>query len=266
MAKLNSNLESLLRDALARHALTKYYEQISAHARLTFLLRVTAVEADHDIPIGTSRFGGTPDLPPDFDWPRNPEDDLLLDFVGQINLAQLPSAGQELPTSGLLLLFSQQEGADDNPHVIHLLSSPMDTLSRAETPSPEMFSDEDTDEPSGNVLISEFIPSISLPDSMTAFPDFDDDFHDPYSELVSELHDAPGQKEPTSRLLGYPFNPYGSPLLGDDWELLAEVQSHFADGNCYMNFWDAGCLQLMVPQSQLKDCTFEQSVASICSM
>jgi uncharacterized protein YwqG len=246
--------------------LLAYFEQISQKARLTFLMRVTAVTDSESAPLGASRLGGTPDLPPEIAWPRNPEDDLLLDFIGQINLAQLPEAGQTLPSTGLISMYSQQDSASENPHKILNFDSPIDSLVRTETPSAGMFSDEDTDEPYGSLLVTEFVPSVSLPESLWAFPDFADEIHDAYSELLTELYSDPKQKEPSSRLLGYPFDPFVSGHASGDWELLAEIESHFHLGKCLMGFWDAGSLQLTVPQQQLSTCDFKESEAAIVSM
>lgn len=56
-------------------------------------------------PIGGSRLGGGPDLPPAFDWPTNKG--RPLDFLLQINLADVASldAAGLLPASGLLTFF-----------------------------------------------------------------------------------------------------------------------------------------------------------------
>ena len=239
MANLVPALEAVLREAISRHSLDEHFTAIYSRARATILLQVSAIEDGESVPIGVSRFGGTPDLPPEIAWPKNPADNLLLDFIGQINLSQLPNVGQSLPHEGLLLLFSQQESASDNPHAIHFAAS-SDSLAPTETPPSESFSDEDTDEPFGILLVTGFIPSVSLPDSLTEFPEFDDEVHDAYSELLMELHDDPTQKEPTSRLLGYPFSPHGSPLPDDNWELLAEVESHFANGRLLYEFLGRG--------------------------
>ncbi|NUP05849.1 MAG: DUF1963 domain-containing protein [Polyangiaceae bacterium] len=55
--------------------------------------------------LGTSRLGGLPDVPEDFEWPEGPT--MPLSFVGQISLTDVaPLASQSgLPTSGLLLFF-----------------------------------------------------------------------------------------------------------------------------------------------------------------
>lgn len=265
MRDLPSSLDQVLRSALSRHKLLHKYDCIRPYARITFLLRVSPPNDCSSIPNGKSRLGGTPDLPPKGEWARNPADGLLLDFIGQINLSELPAIPHPLPNAGLLLLYSRHDGAAENCHTIQFIDQ-TDSLSRAAVPHPESYSDETNSGRFDPVLVTEFLPSVSLPDSLETFPDFDDELHDYYGEMVQELHDDPVQKEPTSRLLGYPFSPYGSVLPTDDWELLIEVESYFQGGKCYMNFWDAGCLQLMVPSSQLSTCRFTEGKATVFSM
>lgn len=52
--------------------------------------------------LGVTRMGGCPDLPQDADWPEE------LDFVGQVNLADVASAGK-LPKTGLLSFFAHYD-------------------------------------------------------------------------------------------------------------------------------------------------------------
>lgn len=62
-----------------------------------------------DVPPLTSRFGGMPLTPPDWQWPIIDEEPLL--FVGQINCAEmrdLPGA-EVLPASGLLAFFGDHD-------------------------------------------------------------------------------------------------------------------------------------------------------------
>ncbi len=76
--------------------------------------------SDDDIPIGASKLGGMPDLPPDLAWPTFkivkklyeeralPEDGIIsLPFIGQFNLEQLAQydADHVLPKTGMLYLF-----------------------------------------------------------------------------------------------------------------------------------------------------------------
>lgn len=266
MRELPDSLEELLCDVLEKHNIVEHYARIRPLARLTFLMRVSPVEDAISAPIGRSRFGGTPDLPPGVAWARNPEDDLLLDFIGQINLAELPDVHHPLPKSGLLLLYSQQDGACENAHSIQYVTAPTESLVRAAIPAEDEFSDEDSEEPYGSVQIVEFIPSVSLPDSPDSLLDLGDEFYDRYSEAVHELRKIPSQKEPASRLLGDPFSPYDSALPGEEWELLVEVESFFHQGSTYLNFWDAGCLQLLVKSADLPRCEFQESEANVTSM
>jgi len=53
------------------------------------------------IPLGASRFGGSPDLPPGFEWPCNGGN--ALSFIAQIDLSALQVA--DLPETGWLFFF-----------------------------------------------------------------------------------------------------------------------------------------------------------------
>lgn len=74
--------------------------------------------AEAKIPLGASKFGGGPDLPPGANWPGYRG--APLSFLAQINLAELaPSpACHELPASGMLSVFCHYDpdgGNDDFP-------------------------------------------------------------------------------------------------------------------------------------------------------
>lgn len=56
---------------------------------------------DHEFSIGSSRMGGVPDLPAEFEWPEWYDGPVA--FVGQLNLADFNST--ILPASGLLYFF-----------------------------------------------------------------------------------------------------------------------------------------------------------------
>ena len=68
-----------------------------------------------------SGLGGIPDLPPDVAWPTR--DGKPLDFLGQINLAELPASDVQIPRKGLLSFFynvtEQPWGMDDNDGGFH---------------------------------------------------------------------------------------------------------------------------------------------------
>jgi len=72
--------------------------------------------ADAKLPVGASKLGGGPDMPPGAEWPVLGGDPLA--FLAQFNLADLHASlvCRELPSSGLLSIFSrwdEDEGNDD---------------------------------------------------------------------------------------------------------------------------------------------------------
>lgn len=85
-------------------------DRIVATIRPSYLLRL-ADSAARTRPLGGSRLGGRPDLPPDFEWPSwegKPQA-----FLAQIHLDALPAGGpperELLPASGRLYFFYDQE-------------------------------------------------------------------------------------------------------------------------------------------------------------
>jgi uncharacterized protein (TIGR02996 family) len=83
------------------------------------------------IPVGASRIGGLPDLPPGFRWPPGGEchaiynddtggTDRLAGFLAQVNFAEIAhtQAARELPKVGLLSFFCFQDIENDNPDSI----------------------------------------------------------------------------------------------------------------------------------------------------
>lgn len=66
--------------------------------------------ADAHLPIGTSRFGGLPDVAAGFVWPEvtTSQHPVAMEFVGQIRLQDLPHPVPEsLPSQGLLSFFAR---------------------------------------------------------------------------------------------------------------------------------------------------------------
>ncbi|MGV3526501.1 MAG: DUF1963 domain-containing protein [Candidatus Sericytochromatia bacterium] len=71
------------------------------------LLLNFAEAKDDCLPLGCSKFGGTPDLPEGFRWDAYPAFDDPLDFIAQINLAEIQAFHLNLgiPSKGLLYFF-----------------------------------------------------------------------------------------------------------------------------------------------------------------
>lgn len=68
-------------------------------------LMINPIIADGELPIGTSKFGGRPDLADGESWPEFNGN--LHTFIGQINLAEIATAqlSRDLPKDGLLSFF-----------------------------------------------------------------------------------------------------------------------------------------------------------------
>ena len=241
---LGPAFDDVLDDALKRHGLQEYHTEIARHAKRTFLLRLCAVEDGEEVPVGASKFGGRPDLPPDYAWPRC--EDGFLEFIGQINLSELPDVPHALPTSGLLSLFADSEGPF--PCALNWfdlgLVEPRPQPPEEEMPDPGAW---DVD-PDSSLLITEFVPSVSLA-RMGQFEglideDEEDEFYDRFGELMEDLRTLDdGTTNPTSRLLGHALDSYGE-SDGEDEQVWC-VESTIVDGRWRMSFWDAGSLHVI---------------------
>ena len=99
-AAKRTEAESLIR----QHAPERLQEQLIALLRPAIVLTATRAD-DAQIPVGTSKFGGAPDVPGDFVWPM--WNDKPLGFLAQINLEEVAPFDVDglLPKSGLLSFF-----------------------------------------------------------------------------------------------------------------------------------------------------------------
>lgn len=84
-----------------------------------------------DIPVGASRLGGRPEVPPGFAWPRGedctgfwPEETVgyrsLAGFLAQVNLAEIAHtrAARDLPSTGMLSFFAFQDQDENDPDTV----------------------------------------------------------------------------------------------------------------------------------------------------
>ena len=103
------------------------------------------------LPLGASRLGGLPDLPPGFQWPRvkpsrtkkgKPLSGKRVPFVAQLNLATLPHwKGCPLPETGWLYVFVfQSNDAKNQCHVIYH-DGPRDALARDDSDADDIAPD-----------------------------------------------------------------------------------------------------------------------------
>lgn len=103
-----------LREAACELGLSEVADSITNLALDSLRIRTKPVE-DDELPIGASKFGGLPDLPPDVPWPDYINRDggkvrgkrESLGFLAQFSMAELAHHSPEgiLPTTGMLYFF-----------------------------------------------------------------------------------------------------------------------------------------------------------------
>ncbi|HEY3342232.1 MAG TPA: YwqG family protein, partial [Anaerolineae bacterium] len=108
--------QATMMNAFATAGLARIASNLGRMAQPSF--RISAKVADEaGIPLGSSKLGGLPDLPPDTAWPAL--NGAPMSFVAQIRLSDLHSldAAQGLPATGLLSFFydAQQQTFGDKP-------------------------------------------------------------------------------------------------------------------------------------------------------
>lgn len=99
-----------VRKLIAEHGLDEHKDLILKGLRKSVRLKA-GKPVKRRLPVGTSRFGGEPDLPADADWPVF--NDRPLHFIAQLNLADMPPRHipkADLPRKGLLSFWYDTQG------------------------------------------------------------------------------------------------------------------------------------------------------------
>lgn len=186
-----------------------------------------------ELTIGASRFGGGPDLPEGFQWPRwngskmafdtpgttyqrVPFQERPLHFIAQFDLNELRdlSACRDLPSKGMLYFFYDLEvqpwGFDPADHLgsrVIYVADPIGSLTRQKTAHPDSAAEshscaltfsEDWTIPDGESLGVEYQNDLAVLESIDELK----------QDLIGASEDQPFK--PTHRLLGWP-----EPVQGD---------------------------------------------------
>ena len=95
-----------LRARYEKYGSERIIEEIKSYAKNAVEISLK-VSDDQQIPIGASKFGGSPDLPRSEPWPVNEQTGKPLHFVAQINFSEVSEfdTQSELPSRGMLYLF-----------------------------------------------------------------------------------------------------------------------------------------------------------------
>ena len=260
-------------------------EAVERSVRESLLLRTTPVP-DEEMPVGKSRIGGMPDLPPEAEWPS--WNDQPLAFIAQINVSELPSFEflQVLPSTGVLSFFysAQQETWGFDPkdkgswRVLHLEEQGL----QRRTPSPYL-----PDEGIYPACGLDFAPSFTLPDSESPLIDlgenrYTSDEARQYVDLWSSFAELVDDGRWLNRLLGHPDVIQHNPLIeaqlvshglnlfdgsgftdprrqeltpgAADWRLLLQIDS---DPNTGMMWGDVGKLYYLMSSEDLRNRNFD---------
>jgi uncharacterized protein YwqG len=171
-------------------------------------LTSTPTEAD-SIPLGASKFGGDPDLPPNMEWPRAASGPLA--FVLQIRLedvAPLDTTGL-LPKTGWLAFFYDMidypwglDPADlGGWRVMHFEGDP---TSLVRTPRPRAGGEQEEEELEFVPATLKFSAEVTLPsEELIDFvaAGLEESAQEDYSEFLEEI--LPPEGEPHHHLLGH---------------------------------------------------------------
>lgn len=197
---------------------------------------VDIVAANTQVTDGCSKFGGSPDLPVDFEWPHHKLG--VYRFIGQLNLSDVPTGTPGLPGTGLLSFFYAYDDdgnafAGDPDYVRVYRFDHLAALRPTLPPSSVRFGGTET----LAFKLSSDVPP--LPWGLPAAKDWSDSQRDAYWELRRRLNGA-------RYLLGYPFNSTFAfdPTPGPEWRSLLTVSSSdkldwsWHDGDFLVTFID----------------------------
>jgi len=217
---------------------------------------ISTKAAEAKIPVGASKFGGGPDLPPSAKWPvfrGNP-----LSFLAQFNLAELAvsPACRELPATGMLSVFSvydKDEGNDDFPKGSWKLIYFPDTSKLTRNLPPEV---------SFNPCRLSFTEFLSVPDIESrwaveiALAKWTDGIayveqEDPLELYREEILGA----QAGCRILGYPIPIQDDPLSKKTMRHLLTIDT---DDTAGWSWGDGGSLYFKMTEAGLKAHRFDR--------
>jgi len=107
--KTYQDYKNKLIELIEKHDLIPHQDKILEIAQDNIIIRKT--EQDDYSELGNSRFGGYPDLPEGFQWPKSDVPSAIEDtgkfcqFLGQINLTDISLFQDKLPKNGMLYFF-----------------------------------------------------------------------------------------------------------------------------------------------------------------
>lgn len=263
--------------------LSRLVKDIDFVSRPSIRLYTTPVE-ESAIPIGASRVGGVPDLPPGVTWPE--WKDLPQSFIAQIRLNDIHQFDTNgvLPHIGMLWFFydAQQEtyGVDPSDlggwRVIFMNGDDFTNIQR--TPAPAKLPASSQFKACSITFASEITlsqyPQLDVPDF-----DWTDDEQKKYETLLSTFPNPADHAALHNRLLGNPdtiqddmrqecqFASHGVTDINDpravelskgalDWQLLLQIDT---DERIGMRWGDAGMIYYWITATDLQTHHFDHT-------
>lgn len=203
--------------------------------------------------IGESRIGGSPDVPAEFEWPKNSTGEYF-HFLCQINLQQLNrfKFAKVLAELGGILAFFYDPECLDEAKVIHFESK---KLKSASTPSQLKL----TKDAALNIRVASFVEQATFPSVEQAqmsgsevFDSFSEDQIAAYSDFYDIWHGCENQH----RMFGY-AQPTGNSDHTEDTETVLLLQLD-SDGE-HLNWGDNGRITFRIKEEALAAADFSKT-------
>ncbi len=263
---------STLQELLSSGGLARVSEEIIQVALPSIRLRVYAAEETR-LRLGSSKFGGSPDLPTGIGWPER--NGSPLPFVAQINLSEIAPYDEAhlFPDTGILSFFFDQDAFFEGRRVdqpttwqVCYAPSPLSDLRRL--PIPESIPKRRKYRPSEVTCATEItLPNYSQYDPTSVerlglSSPLTDQEEQEYYQIQAQLAGTLGAKYhvPIHRLLGHPdevqwdmHRDLGS--VAADWQLLFQVDSDDAPDT---DWGDIGRIYYWIRTLDLAERNFSQ--------
>jgi uncharacterized protein YwqG len=235
-----------------------YWADIEPKIRRSIGLELTATD-ENELPLGASKMGGCPDVPPDFVYPKWKGQSLP--FVAQFNLEEVAPFDKEnhLPKSGILYFFFNDEGfglapEDKGASYIYHFQGDTSALQRLALPDDVPIS--------FNAAKLSFTANLDLPSHNFIYDLVNDEEN--IDEMIENYFE---HFEEGNKLFGNPHYiqgevesecEYGSKGLEFEqhdpkevakWQLLLQVDSN---NQCNMMWGDLGCIFFCIKQEDLE--------------
>jgi uncharacterized protein YwqG len=272
------NIDKLLKE----YDLFHKKENIINSSKTSIGVRKLSVD-DLDIPIGSSKLGGLPDLPPTFTYPKYHNG--YLTFLAQFNLEEIKPFDEDnlLPEKGILYFFYDVEEQPwgfekEDKECFKVLYFEGDHSILSRTPYPE----ETEDYYPLNSFQVEFNHLLSFSEEPVGL-DLDEDESENYLEFRDEsmhVEDDDGDEEetiPIHYLLGHPFNiqndvfeeivyygheekyEWDSEKVGSESKKMVLLFQMDTDDDLEVMWGDSGIIYFCIDHDDLKNKRFERT-------